>query len=127
MWPILVPTWKEEKILYTLIFPVFMSKQDVLDGRCEMYIVRGSVFDVLLRQSPFERHRRVIQECVRENGGYFEGFDIPQWMIDRCFKRLIPLKRKAKLKRFFFRILNGHAVGLASEDLMAGSRHLVFI
>ncbi len=103
MWLILVQE-REKNTVYTVhyFFSLFLSKQDVLDGRCEMYIVRGSVFDILLRQSPFERHRRVIQECVRENGGYFEGFDIPQWMIDRCFKRLIPLKRKAKLKRFFF-------------------------
>ncbi len=47
--------------------------QDLLDQKLEMYIMSNTVATLLLKYSPFERHRRVFQECLLDRGGYYES------------------------------------------------------
>ncbi len=47
--------------------------QDLLDQKLEMYIMSNTVATLLLKYSPFERHRRVFEECLLDRGGYYES------------------------------------------------------
>ncbi len=75
----------------------------MLDRKLEIYITAGSVIILMMRDSPFEVHRRAFHEGVEERGGYFESTVMPPDLIQT--------------------IRDGKSVGIAPQDSMAPYQH----
>ncbi len=81
-----------------------MLLQDLLDRKLEIYINAGTVIVQLMRDSPFEVHRRAFHEGVEKRGGYSTSAIMPTHLMRR--------------------LIEGKAVGVAPDDSMAPYQHV---